>query len=941
MEQWQFLIQRQGERSWQPLESPYAEIVEGRYRIVASCISVNTDIEVRVIHQSPSEIPPRRRIHKRLRRTNSEGLTAVIPFTYFAPGVWEVRCSGDLMSDMLGASWQHNLRLQVLPLIATTEITPNKSNTEGNFVSALPTPPPPPNFSSQVEINELTLNDIPFEEDLAIQSANDEAEELETVNQELEAITPGNIDLDETAPVAENATTENIQSEININLDNLDADSLSNDSVSIENAISTENTSSNHLIEEQIEEQNLFDPDNTHNTNVIIDEPVSISVSSLALSIRNSEIEAIVDQPVSPVWVRGNNAEQILQNLIELALPNNDSLLEEETLDAAELVEQPLPLLLCLDEQSYIAQWGRSLTIRGRVKLASPPSLHQDDTSDFESVGACELHIDLRSPLGLEILEKQQQSIGERLLPFGFEFSVELPANCESKLILADIYLYGALSSVGDSILLASQSFTITADVTELLAVSATAKPSEPDMLDFAQPQLTPEPEKPSIDLELFNLAKTARGQVRSFVTQPSPKRALPLRVDTHKEKLAQTETSQSSNFESYSGLVSNVDSFTSLPFLRKRQVLVEEQAASNILVKEDIEQQENLELENLELEGLELEGLELENLVLESLKLETSSTTIDNVVAEVTQTTHVTTDNAAVNNQLHNFTEENLEPFRRSTFPYEGSVASNTPYVSPLIRKWMQRQGYSIPEAINLDYQNYPIGVTPENAPNLISTSSSTEEQVTELEIGSIEQGAEETQDVTLNEAVVTTEAVQEETQNIQTPPRWIEQEIVVDDIDEGVEYTQFELEETLVQEPTVSDMLSALPFSLDDIEVLPVPQINIPLKELVSGNTIRLRILLKEMRPHTGIKLWVEDCQTRWLLEGPHLLTDLQPNPFDSGMEVITELNIPFGCVEIRIETVAYDTITFLESDKASFQRTVIPPDLPALQFDELLGI
>ncbi|MEH1925128.1 MAG: hypothetical protein V7L07_29285, partial [Nostoc sp.] len=114
MEHWQFLIQKQGARSWHILESPNLEILEGQYRVLARSSLPNTDVEVRVTHSSTQEVQPTRRIFKRSRRTNSEGLMAVIPFTYFQAGVWELRCSGDLMSDLLGKSWQYKVQIQVL-----------------------------------------------------------------------------------------------------------------------------------------------------------------------------------------------------------------------------------------------------------------------------------------------------------------------------------------------------------------------------------------------------------------------------------------------------------------------------------------------------------------------------------------------------------------------------------------------------------------------------------------------------------------------------------------------------------------------------------------------------------------------------------------------------------------------------------------------------------
>ena len=93
MEHWQFLIQKQGARSWHILESPNLEILEGGSRVLARSSLSNTDVEVRVTHSSTQEVQPTRRIFKRSRRTNSEGLMAVIPFTYFDAGVWELRCN--------------------------------------------------------------------------------------------------------------------------------------------------------------------------------------------------------------------------------------------------------------------------------------------------------------------------------------------------------------------------------------------------------------------------------------------------------------------------------------------------------------------------------------------------------------------------------------------------------------------------------------------------------------------------------------------------------------------------------------------------------------------------------------------------------------------------------------------------------------------------------
>lgn len=114
MEFWEFLIQKEGDRSWLPLESPRVEILEGRYRVMARSSRVNTAVEICIAHETAIEHPPKRRIQKRTSRTNPDGLIVVIPFTRLLPGMWELRCMGDLMSDMMGQSWQYIVRLQVV-----------------------------------------------------------------------------------------------------------------------------------------------------------------------------------------------------------------------------------------------------------------------------------------------------------------------------------------------------------------------------------------------------------------------------------------------------------------------------------------------------------------------------------------------------------------------------------------------------------------------------------------------------------------------------------------------------------------------------------------------------------------------------------------------------------------------------------------------------------
>jgi hypothetical protein len=137
-----------------------------------------------------------------------------------------------------------------------------------------------------------------------------------------------------------------------------------------------------------------------------------------------------------------------------------------------------------------------------------------------------------------------------------------------------------------------------------------------------------------------------------------------------------------------------------------------------------------------------------------------------------------------------------------------------------------------------------------------------------------------------------------------------------------------------------TVTETTSDIQNIQQNIQPLPVPQLFLSQGELIAGKLVRIRVELSQSLPDVAIKLWVEDCQTRWLLDGPHLITDLIDNHL-GGMEAISEFNVPFGCMEVRVEAIALNLNTQQESHKTSLRRNVIPPDLPSLRLDEILGI
>ncbi|MEH2162224.1 MAG: hypothetical protein V7K38_14560 [Nostoc sp.] len=1036
MEHWQFLIQEQGDRSWHILESPNLGILEGQYRVLARSSLLNTDVEVRVTHSSTHEIQPTRRIFKRSRRTNSEGLIAVIPFTYFDAGIWELRCSGDLMSDLFGKPWQYSVQIKVL---SQEEKAEQRKKIESNLLERLDTvsenldsAPAEPVInldeaiavSAEFEIttvvpDERNLDTVPTEPVINLDEAIAVSAEFE-----ITTVVPdeGNLDTVPTEPVinldeaiavtAELAITTVVPDEGNldtvpaepaINLDKAIAvtaefeittvvpDEGNLDTVPAEPVINLDEAiavSAEFEITTVVPDEGNLDTVPTKPV-INLDEAIAVSAELAIATDSNSantvlqdktEEDIVIDEPVSPVWLKGETAEQILQDLIDLALPSSELLAKDETEEDFPATEPPL--LLTLERDTYIARWGQALTINGRIEFKDNTHLDQAETLSAKILRTLELGIELRSPLESKILT-QVQHLPDQELPFTINTSIDIPADFESKLILADISLYGRFADIDQIIRLASQSFTITADVTELLAITAAAKPStslndtiaSSDSADaFTEPETTVR-----IDLKLFNLVKIPKTD-QSQILNPSPNTALPPQINLQVLRETTLRTSKNSGTS------------PQLPKLPPVQIDVN---PPTDVVAEPPTEEELLEKDTT------IAAINLEQLVIKQRRMPILNTTfpylrrvqalpddveevknnvppdplevqaagdfpqLDVIVAEDENISQLVVDHAQ-------FQEEFVAEVE--TQPNPQFITRGNLYSSPLLRKWMQSQGYSLPESINEIEPQYKDSYVPAqqtqlllsagtpnvdvNLPLNLDADTDTREEAQEsvFELENLEEEADTAKEADL-EAVENTvvEKVSEPALSTalvrQLPPppppikvniasAWLAQEIVVDDIDSELEAdatNNYSLEE---ETQRLLGLSSSRSITAGAIEPLPIPQLHVPEGELIADKFIIVRIVLPEVPPQVVVKLWVEDCQTRWLLDGPHLLTNLQPNVLGE-LEVMTQLKIPFGCLEIRIEAIALDLTTLQESHKVTIVRTVIPPDLPNLQLDELLGM
>lgn len=133
MEYWEFLIQREGDRGWRPIETGNLQLREGKYRIVASSNLIDTQIHTRVTYQNLGSTIPQRKSQARNQTTNGRGLVVITPFTDLYAGLWQFVCSGNSAEQ---PGWHRILKLRVLPRHQSkTPVSPTTNTAPLNSVS--------------------------------------------------------------------------------------------------------------------------------------------------------------------------------------------------------------------------------------------------------------------------------------------------------------------------------------------------------------------------------------------------------------------------------------------------------------------------------------------------------------------------------------------------------------------------------------------------------------------------------------------------------------------------------------------------------------------------------------------------------------------------------------------------------------------------------------
>ncbi len=776
MKNWQFLIQKQGDHTWRTLDSSNLKLFAGNYRVLARSDLSNTDVGVQVTHISTQEVPPKGRILKRLRRTNTEGLMAVIPFTHFKPGIWELRCCGDVMSDMLGQSWQHTLTIEVLPP-ETTSQPPNKLSEPSDLLSQIDT-----------QVNMLI----------------------------------------------------------------------------------------------------------NHGT---------------------------------PIWLKGETTEQILDNLLDLALPENEPLLDEEIIENAPTLPPPLPLNFSLEEDTYVARWGEHLSIHGHIETNEIENLDHEKFS-LEAISHLGIEISLRSPSESKILKKIQHPLKKDSLPLPFTSLIDIPCECESKLLLADINLYGKLVDVGQVMLLASHSFTITADVTELLAIQTSSSNFHP----FGQETKPPKPAV-NVGLELFNLAKTPK-LAQFHILKPSSNQPLPPQLQPHSTwkcispqlPILPKHPSAKINSDPAKIAVDGISATPPPPIDLKKLVIKPINKTFPYLKRlKGTTVQEKIVNHNLDHQNLPVLAQSPQlptDHPQEIYDSPTDETTYAELIAEIVADVTQIEPSVVVN------TEENVPSVINEVL----DMVETQEIVSIIINEVLdtvETQTDSAPMQQWTESEEYVL------SPDVTPTSSNQDRQEYD-QFGDVQIDMEQNfADENILPKVDELEIV-----NSPSPiePLWISQEIVIDDL--VMEVNTHDISDQPVENTPLSEDETPADVAGMMIDSLPSPQLFLPDGELVAGTSVAVRLELPAVLSSVAVKLWVEDYQTRSLLDGPHILSDLRSNAW-GGWETTIPLKIPFGCLEIRLGAITINQSTQQESNRVAVIKTVIPPDLPSIELDDILGI
>jgi hypothetical protein len=887
---WEFLLQKEGDRSWLPLESPQVEILEGKYRVVARSSQANTPVEIRIIHDATAEIPPVRRTQKRHGKTNREGLIVIMPFTRLLPGVWQLRCMSDLMSDMLGSGWEYALNLNVLP------IEPDLSD----------------EWDSDWDSGITATEGITAAEGIGLEQAPSATQPAS----EPQPLPVANVAADAEGEAAEPA--ESTLAVDPLSTERIASDSVAPDSVAPDSAASSTlpdpEADQASQITEAGEASRLLPlaPRSTDNSaddldNLANDHPLTPTAPPSA------------DRPsrVSPLQMAAQQSQEVVDSVFQEFESSTEldtaahSSAAEANLEAS-VVSQLLPyaptLRLNLGQETYVIQRGQAVTLMGQVESI-------DDLLTYELLPVEALEVRLYDPRTSRILVEKRQPLTARRLPFPFTCRITLPEHYQTYLVLGELILYGAADGDVPPPVLASQSFNVTTDLHELIEAIAN---------DYAEADLPAPPEATPAQAEIdrhsevsFPTASNAATTEISFKTSiqqplppqlhpPEPERSnKPLELPNFSNQTAIDDDSDVGIFGSNSSGSDRSDSDCS---------------------DSDRSDQNLPDLTASEQDALDPSLSAFDESIAASLEAssEASSDEEESVWGEIVDNPNEATDSAATvaasltpqsfdDAPLSNWTQADRLWEPESKITQEDQATSEVDDSEP------ESPETAAFRALNLQERFWG---------RLQALIADTELSGWLSEIQAEESGGAEPSEADEVDAVPLGRLKR---RSIGQDAKLAAQEVVAEDELVSVSSSNTGTPGSLeAGQPT---MTLVLPID----EPVPAPQIEVQAGELTAGQSLTITVKIPYLRPRIFVKLWLSERQSRSILDGPHWLTDFLPDGF-GNLLTRTEVTVPHGCIEIQVEAIAVEMSTQRESDKAAIVRDVVPADLSPFSLDEL---
>ncbi|NEN97095.1 MAG: hypothetical protein F6K50_16620 [Moorea sp. SIO3I7] len=989
---WEFLLQKEGERSWKPIKSSEMEIESGRYRIVARSNLPNTDVEICVSYDSTEQVPPKRKSQRRWRRTNSEGLMVVIPFTKLKPGLWKLRCSNDIMDDFLGQSWRKSLALQVIPEIQDVETPPKTSVStpvestpvESTPVESTQTDTQPPQINNSLTTPELAV-DSP--------STNTIANDLKATDASSDTSSDASSDAR-----SEFSNPQEYQSQITPPEEQpitIAAPELPVDQAQAAMGVSQQESSpSQETVLEEVEEVYSEAPVNPETNQQPKTNQQPIETISEDLQLQSTVENSIMEESLETL-------EQLLQQVLQPVL---DELEDTESEDNQQLRKtsdsdwvsdtevNKYGLTLKLDKEIFLARRGESLTIKGELIVYNDNYNNGDGItvsvldSVLENLFPATLRYQLRFPQTGKRLLDIEYSLSQQELSLGFSHSLDIPTDCQSGLILGKITLYNSKSTA-----LATQQFTVTANVEDLLEVIVPGNqgmPMETMVVLANRIAQSAKPDQPDQDLLLLDedpLEQTTLDLVElpqnhpSLFLQPISKRSLPPKLYHHQpsditvksiklpnfptmqsvaEPEAQHEDVQHDSKASESVSLDDQESSTTAnPELDNRQqdtgselqpqetvlqdTVVQERVLQDTVLQNTVEQSEDSAEDTNEDSNLQIKSEVLSNyndaseVLINSLNKSDPIQSIEIIESDEYQTDDQLEDSESVDTQFNNSKVNQLLNTTRWETPDSvqdpESIALEEAFraLNMEERFWSRLSALAEDDKLlellrlELSPQSNPAG----QDPSAVADKQRNETASNQGEVREFPEKVLESMTESEDLPIVSSELATPE-----TPPRvgitshdWTTQEIVVDDREIAPQPKK--------AKATKQDDLKAKLENLSSLELdatLAAPTLSIPTtRELVAGEKIMVTIKLPPSQSRLCIKLWVKDVQTRSLLQETRSIIDLLPNAAGE-LEAMTQLVIPQGTTQIRIEAIAINLENHQESHKAELECVVVPTDL-----------